>query len=100
MVNKTIGKKRTVKTTGNSFIEIRSAKIPNTGGISKIPKLQTAICVPRIDGDKSLPKYIGVKYARLGKDGPLPKPTKNNPTPFTIGGRGRNNSNMATATQL
>ena len=95
---KTIIKYITSSATGKRLTEILSAKIPNTGGIIKMPKLQAVICELIMDCERSLPKCTGVICVRLGKVGPFPKPTKNKATPFTIAGSGANNKAIATPT--
>ena len=88
----------TSNATGNSPTEILSAKIPNTGGIIKMPILQAVICELIMDCERSLPKCTGVICVRLGKVGPFPKPTRKSAPPFTIAGSGQNSKTIATPT--
>ena len=73
----TIKTYNTLKNIGKILRLIACAKKPKIGGIINIPKLQNAICKPIIDCETSLPNLCGVRYVKLGKVGPLPKPIKN-----------------------
>ena len=96
MVDSAIKIKQADKKYGNMLADI-SVKSPKSGGISIMPRLQQASCVPTIDAETRLPKNTGVRYIILGKVGPFPKPIINSATPLKAGGIGKKRVAIAIA---
>ena len=95
MVKVAVSKNDKRAKAGNSQINL-SAISPKSGGIIIMPVLQATIQNPTIDGETSAPKLLGVACIRLGKVGPIPKPTRTIKIPLTIGGTGVNKPTSAT----